>query len=197
MPERWLTELRKIDRVEPSLDLLERAEGGPFLPEPGPRAAVRVRAVLVAILIAAAGSWGAFAALRGADRVELGPAGGSDTFSALWPETSLADAQQIQARVDAGDPEVQWRTSAGAVSLRYAQQVLDWPDPIVGVTVTDDPDTVIVSLHGPDASCREAECQKPQPRQTIVTLSLQRLVRSGEGGIWSVTAVNGEGESQT
>jgi hypothetical protein len=182
----------------PSLDLLERAEDGPFLPEPRPRPAARVTAVLVALLVAAAGSWVAFAALRGTDGVEQGPAGDSEAFSALWPETSLADAQQIQASVDAGDPEVQWRTDAGGVALRYAQEVLGWPDPIAGVTATDDSDTVIVSLHGADASCEGAECQEPPPpqTQTIVNVTLQRLVRLGEGGIWSVTAVNGEGESQ-
>lgn len=189
MPERWLTELRKIDRLEPSLDLLERAESGPFLPEPGPRPVARVGVVLVAVLLAAAGSWGAFAALRGTDGVEQGPADGPDAFAALWPETSVADAQQVQARVDAGDPEVQWRTEAGAVALQYAQEVLGWPDPIAGVTAADDPDTAIVSLHGPDASCRGGECQESQPEQITVTVTLQRLVRSGEGGVWSVTTV--------
>lgn len=194
MPERWLAELGKIDRMGPSLDLLERAEGGPFLPEAGPRPAARVTTVLVAVLVAVAGSWVAFAALRSTDGDEQRPAGDPDAFSALWPETSLADAQQIQARADAGDPEVQWRTDAGSVALRYAKEVLGWPDPIAGVTATDDSDTVNVSLHGPDASCRGAECQEPQPPQTIVTVTLQRLVRAGEGGIWSITAVNGEGD---
>jgi hypothetical protein len=194
MPERWLTELGKIDRMGPSLGLLERAEAGPFLPEPRPRPAARVTAAIVALLVAVAGGWVAFDALRGNDGVKQ-PAEDPQTFSALWPETSLANAQQIQVRVDAGDQAVQWRTDAGEVALRYAKEVLGWPDPIAGVIATDDPDAV-VSLHGPDASCRGTECQEPQPRQTIVTVTLQRLVRSGEGGIWSVTAVNGEGESQ-
>jgi hypothetical protein len=29
MPERWLSQLQKIDRVEPTYGLLERAEAGP------------------------------------------------------------------------------------------------------------------------------------------------------------------------
>lgn len=188
MPERWLTELRKIDGVEPSIGLLERAEGGPFLPDPGSRPMARATTVFVAILIAAAGSWGAFVALRGSDGVQ-GAADGRDGFTALWPETSLADAQQIQAQVDAGDPKVQWRTEAGAVALRYAEEVLGWPAPIAGVTAMDDPDTVGVSLRGPVASCRTAECDEPQPQQIGVSLMLQRLVRPGDGGIWSVTAL--------
>jgi hypothetical protein len=194
MAERWLTELGKIDRMGPSPDLLERAEGGPFLPEPRPRPAARVTAVLVALLVATAGSWAAFAALRGTGGVEQGSAGDPEAFSALWPETSLADAQQIQSRVNSGDLEVQWRTDAGELALRYAKEVLGWPDPVAGVTATDDPDTVTVSLHGPDASCQGAECQEPPPPQMIVNVTLQRLVRPGEGGIWSITAVNGEGD---
>lgn len=119
---------------------------------------------------------------------------GTEDVNATWPETSLVDAQQAQVRADAGDPEVQWRTDAATVALRYARVVLGWPDPIAGVTATDDPDTVIVSLHGPDASCQGAACSDPQPRQTIVTVTLQRLVRQGDGGIWSVTVVDGSQE---
>jgi hypothetical protein len=168
MPERWLAELHKIDRAEPAYDLLERAESGPFLPDPGPRPLARATIVLVAALVAAAGSWGAFAALRGAGGTDRMPAG-PETFEALWPETSSAEAQQVQARVDAGDPDVQWRTEAGGVALRYAEEVLGWPEPIVGVTTTDDPDTAFVSVHGPVASCSGAECEEWQPGQITVT----------------------------
>lgn len=195
MTERWLSELEKIDQMEPSLDLLERAERRPSLPEPGPRPSRRIGIAVFAILVAVAGSWGAFAALRGSSGIGRGPASGPEGFNALWPETSLTDAQGIQARVDAGDPDVQWRTDAGAVALRFAEEKLGWPDPIAGVTATDDPDTVRVSLHGPDASCQGAECGGPQPAQTIVNVTLQRLARSGEGGIWSVTAVDGGEQS--
>lgn len=190
MPERWLTQLRKIDVVEPSHDLMERAERGPSLAEPAPPPSRRVAIAVFATLVAVAGAWGAFAGLRGGS--EQGPAGGPETFTALWPETSLAEAQKVQARVDAGDPDVQWRTDAAAVALRFAEETLGWPDPVAGVTPTDDPDSVRVSLHGPDASCQGAECSGSLPPQTIVNVTLRRLVRSGDGGIWSVTAVAGE-----
>jgi hypothetical protein len=191
MPERWLTELGKIDRLEPSLALLERAESGPMLPDPGPRPVARMGVVLVAVLVAIGGSWGTFEAFRGSDGVERGSTDGLSAFSALWPETSLTDAQQTQARVDAGDPDVQWRTEVGAVALKYAREVLGWPDPIAGVTAANDPDTMIVSLHGPDASCQGGGCQESQPEQISVTVMLRRLVRSSEGGVWSVTTVEG------
>jgi hypothetical protein len=191
MPERWLTQLRKIDHVEPSHDLMERAERGPSLPEPAPSRSRRAGIAVFALLLSVAAAWGAFAGLRGSER---GPAGGPENFTAVWPETSLADAQKAQAQVDAGDPDVQWRTDAAAVALRFAEETLGWPDPVAGVTATDDPNTVKVSLHGPDASCQGAECScqgAECSRQTIVNVTLQRLVRSGDGGIWSVTSVSG------
>lgn len=64
MPERWLAEMRKIGRMEPIPDLLERAEDGPSLPEPGPRPTSRVGAALLALVITIAGGWMAYAALR-------------------------------------------------------------------------------------------------------------------------------------
>jgi hypothetical protein len=184
MSERWLTELRRMGRMEPSGNLLERAERMPQLPpEPGPSPAARLRVVLIALLVAVAGFWGVFAALNGA--IDERQAAGSETF-ALWPETSLAEAQQVQSRVDAGDQTLQWRTDAASVALQYGQDVLGWPHPIAGVTMSDVADTVVVSLHGPDATCQGTACEP----QSIVTMTLERLVRSGDGGIWSVTAVD-------
>jgi hypothetical protein len=190
MTERWQTRLQVIDHIEPSQDLLERAEAGPRLPDPGPPPATRVMAVLVVAVIAVAGGWGAFAALRSDPGVRQGAAGGEDVFTALWPETLFADAREVQERADAGDGAVQWRTEAADVALRYAQEVLGWPDPIAGIW-TEDPDTVNVSLGGPIASCQAAGCDEaqPQPQQIGVSLTLQRLVRPGDGGIWSVTAL--------
>jgi hypothetical protein len=189
MPERWLAEMNKIGWLEPNEDLLERAERGPSLPDQGARLTSRMTAAALAIVIAIAGGWLAYNAFSGTSgRQPLG--NGTTGFTATtWPETSLQTAEQVQARVDRGDPDVQWRTDPGAVALRYGQQVLGWPTPIVGVTTTDDPDMVTVSLHGPEAACQGAGCSTPP--QTIVTLTLQRLVRAGDGGIWSMTAVDG------
>jgi hypothetical protein len=189
MPERWLTEMQKIGQMEPIPDLLERAERGPSLPAPRPRPTSRVAAAIVAVVITIAGGWMAYAALGGTGgRQPLSD--GATGFTATWPETSLTEAQQVQARVDAGDPAVQWRLDPAAVALRFGRVVLGWPAPLAGETTTNDPDTVIVSLHGPDASCSGEACSIPSP-QSVVTLTLQRLVRSGNGGIWSVTAVDG------
>lgn len=191
MSDGWLTELRKIDWVDPSPDLLERAhEEGPCLPNPGTPTGLRVKTLVIAILVAVAGSWAAYAGLSGLDRAQQEAANGQAEFKALWPEKSRSEAEQVQGQVDAGDPSIQWRIDAGGVALRYAEEVLGWPNPIAGSTSTDDADTVIVSVHGPDVSCSGTECQKAQAPQRIVTLTLERLVRLGDGGIWSVTAVN-------
>jgi hypothetical protein len=188
MPERWLTEIQKIGRMEPIPDLLERAEHGPSLPQPGPRPASRVAAALFAVAITIVVAWVAYAVVSGAGgRQPFGNNAGD--FKAIWPETSFAEARQAQARVDAGDPAMQWRTKAVSVAFRFGQVVLGWSNPIAGVTTTNDPDTVIVSLHGPDASCQAEACSSPAP-QTIVTLTLRQLVRSGDGGIWSITGSN-------
>ncbi len=181
--------MQKIGRMEPIPDLLERAEHGPSLPEPRPRPTSRVAAALVAVVITLAGGWMAYAALSGTGGRQPLSDGATD-FTATWPETSLTEAQQVQERVDAGDPAVQWRMDPAGVALRFGRAVLGWPNPLAGETTTNDPDTVIVSLHGPDASCQGEACSGPSP-QSIVTLTLRRLVRSGDGGIWSVTAVDG------
>jgi hypothetical protein len=191
MSEKWLTALKKIEWVDPSPDLLERAtEHGPTLPDPGPPTGLRVTTLLIAVLVAAAGSWAAFAGLSGMGGAQHEAADGQEVFKALWPETSRSEAEQVQTQVDASDSAVQWRIDSGSVALRYAQEVLGWPNPIAGSTGTNDADKVIVGVHGPDVSCSGAECQNPQAPQRIVTLTLERLVRSGDGGIWSVTAVN-------
>jgi hypothetical protein len=182
MPERWLAEVQKVERLRPIPDLLARAEAGPTMPEPAPRPRSRFAAGLLAVFVAIAGGWAAYNALAagGETATNVG------TSSVGWPDASIADAEQVQARVDSGDPDAQWRTEAAAVALRYGHSVLGWPDPLAALEATSDPDTVIVSLHGPDASCTGAGCDTPSP-QTIVTLTLQRLTRFGAGGIWSVT----------
>jgi hypothetical protein len=182
MPERWLAEMQKVERLRPIPDLLARAEAGPAMPEPGPRPRSRLAAGLLAVFIAIVGGWAAYNALAaGGERATK-----AGTSPVGWPDASVADAEQVQARVDSGDSDVQWRTEAAAVALRYGHSVLGWPDPLAALESTSDPDRVIVYLNGPDASCKGAECDTSSP-QTSVTLTLQRLTRPGEGGIWSVT----------
>src|SRR5918994_46369 len=61
MAERWLHEMRKIAGTGPNVDLLERAERGPALPDVAPRPASRLMIAVFALLLAGAGSLGIFA----------------------------------------------------------------------------------------------------------------------------------------
>jgi len=189
MAERWLTELQRIEMVDPPHDLLDRAhQHGPVLANPGPPARLRVGTLIVALLVAALGSWAAFSGLGAIGAAQQRAGNGQGGFPALWPEVSRAEAQKVQDQVDAGDSAVQWRTDAGSVALRYAHEVLGWTQPIAALTETNDSDSVVVGLTGPDASCTGTECQDPQTPQSTIRIVLRRLIRSGEGGIWSVTA---------
>ncbi len=193
MTERWLAEMHKIGRMEPSHDdlddVMERAERGPSLPEPRARTASRLAAALLAVAIMVAGGWMAYAAIDGTGgRQALGD--GAIAFDGLWPETSLAEAQQAQALVDAGDTTVQWRLDASGVALHYGREVFGLNIPLAAETQTNDPNTVLVSLHGLDAPCEGSDCSVSS--ESSMTLTLRRLVRPGEGGIWSVTAVEAD-----
>ncbi len=198
MTERWLAEMQKIGRMEPSHDdlddVMERAERGPSLPEPRARASSRVAAALLAVAIMVAGGWMALAATSGTEDRQAS-ADGVIAFEGLWPENSLAEAQQAQALVDAGDTTVQWHLDASGVALHYGREVLGLGIPLAAETQTNDPDTVLVSLHGLHASCEGPDC--PVSSESSMTLTLQRLVRSGEGGIWSVTAAAPETPTTT
>jgi hypothetical protein len=193
MAERWLTELRRIESVDPPPDLMDRADQyGPVLTDPSPPARSRIGTLIVAVLVAALGSWAALSGLGGIEGAQQRTGNGQEGFPALWPEVSRAEAEKVQEQVDAGDASVQWRTDAASVALRYAHEVLGWTQPIVAVTETNDSDSVIVGLTGPDASCAGTECQDPPTPQSTVRIVLRRLIRSGEGGIWSVTAAGDE-----
>ena len=75
MPERWRTELKKFDRLHPDHDLVERGATRPLRPLPAPRAGTKIAIVAFALLIAAAGSYGAFTVLRSGS-LDTHPAGG-------------------------------------------------------------------------------------------------------------------------
>lgn len=64
MPERWRAELKKIDRLHPDHDLVERTATRPLRPLPAPCVGTRIAIMAFALLIAAAGSYGVFTVLR-------------------------------------------------------------------------------------------------------------------------------------
>src|SRR5256885_3132382 len=51
MTERWLSELRKVRTLDPPSTVLERAEQGPRLPDPGPSGPRRAIVIVVALAL--------------------------------------------------------------------------------------------------------------------------------------------------
>lgn len=145
----------------------------------------RVSAGVIALLVAIAGTSAAFLAFRGPGEVRQPAASGLDDFHALWPEQTMAEAQAAQDRLDSGDPGLQWRLTSDAVVSRFARHVLGWEAPFIescGTFPPDQscntqPDTAIWYVHRGCLVCGG------------VAVEVQRLVRTGETGVWSVTRV--------
>ena len=92
----------------------------------------RLASAVVALVVAAAGTLGAFAAFRGPGPTQPG-AGDEESFHALWPEQTFAEAQAVQGQADAGDPDVRWRLHADEFAGGFAEEVLGWKDWVAGV----------------------------------------------------------------
>jgi len=183
MPERWLAQLDKLESLEPSADVLERARQGYRRPSPTPPSRGRLAAALVALLIAIAGGSGAFWAFRDRGPEPTAPPA---VFHALWPEQDLTGAQDAQAKVDARDPTYAWRTDPARVAARFSKHVLGWARAIVTDQTNVDGNVVIdlISVPGP---CEFPGCPAGEHR---VTLTMARLLEQGEEGIWSVVGVD-------
>jgi hypothetical protein len=151
-----------------------------------------------ALALVAAVSVGAWQILG--DRSRPIPPGGSPTGSGkwpsqAWPHQTRAEAEQAQATVDSGNTELQWQTQAEQVAIRYGTGVLGWNE--VGF------DDSLDGASGDSVSLYAASCQiasgGAEPCDGSGTdhgdeealITLEHLVRQGEGGVWTVTAVGG------
>ncbi len=72
MPERWQTELNRVERLAPEDDLVDRALDRPRRPLPGPRPWSKAAIIVVALLVPAAATYGVVAAI-GRDPDAPGP----------------------------------------------------------------------------------------------------------------------------
>jgi len=152
----------------------------------------RVATAAFALLIAVAGSVGAFVAFRGPGAHRPQPAAGeTEEFLGLWPEQTLDAARAVQEAVGGGDPDVRWRLDPERTAAHFAEEVLGWPgEGLVYGEGVRGPDLLIVDVGTPPPSCPTPGCP-PQMAERSVRLTEERLVRPGEGGIWSVTRVGG------
>lgn len=154
----------------------------------------RTGAAALALVLTVGGSVVAFSVFRGDGELRIGGGEAESGFHALWPDTTLAEAEAEQEAVAAGAPDLQWRLSADATASMFAQEVLLLADfTIDGLTIVNQPvdnrtGPVSVRIETPPLPCptpvtQPSDCAPPS--DFIVTLD--RLV--GPGGVWSVTSV--------
>ena len=105
-----------------------------------------------------------------------------DFVAALWPEQWRHGLQAAQARAD--DGAAGWRLHPEETTLAFARDVMQWPR--------------IARLERCDRQVAEI-CGGPGTHYAVwrtvnsppLIVSLDRLARSGEGGVWSVISVQG------
>lgn len=176
---------RLSERARPAADAFARLERARRRRERNRR----FEAGVVAVLVAVAGSISAFMALTGGGETRLW--GTNEDVFALWPEQTTDALAAAQERFAAGDPALAWRGDPTEVAVRFATEVLLWPDAIVITSATDpaaDPDLVQIEVP-PAASC-EAAVERARCPTSRMTLTLDRL--AGDDGVLSVTAVQGD-----
>lgn len=154
----------------------------------------RLGTMVVALVVAVAGTWGIFAAFDDHGRGS-GPAGlGTPSATAwvppstptLWPESwtdTLPRPADVQAQADAGDAWVAWRLDPEAVAHRFVAQALGWKSAgPLRVTRLDQ-----VPTSGGEVRYR-ASCG-PGCLAGPAVLFLAQPVKQGPGGVWDVTGI--------
>jgi hypothetical protein len=167
-----------------AFDQLERARG---------RRAFRRRigAGVLAGVIAVAGTLTALRAFPGDDRLPLST-GNAPTTLTIWPEDPIhagyGDPREVQAALDAGDESHAWRTDPRRVTERFAREFLGWEEVTLDALESVDHDdgtgtgaTFAIASCSPDVVCDAIW-------QAVI---LVQPARQGDGGIWSVAAIQG------
>jgi hypothetical protein len=154
----------------------------------------RVGTIALALTVAVAGSWGAFAAFAGRDdRTAIGDESPSGAASwqppevlTVWPENPVRgpSPEDVQAAVDAGDESLTWRLDPKQVAERFARQFLAWSE--VSAIERDIETSNAVRVFdvypcAPDVAC---DLEGAPPAVHAV-----QPVTEGRGGIWSIAAV--------
>jgi hypothetical protein len=129
---------------------------------------------------------------------------GAGGWAGTWPQSSLQDARTAQAGADANDPAYTWQLDGATVLRRYTSDQLGWSG-FSFLTITpgksgeatgynNEPD-----LNNPDASgpfrFMVMGCANSAPDVTCptATITIERLLRHDQTGIWSVVKVEERG----
>lgn len=111
-------------------------------------------------------------------------------FFALWPEHTAQQAQAAQGRADVGEDV--WRLDPSPTAERFGEEALGWEEVIVRTCpFEEEPNCGPVRDPEPDGAWRYLS--RSAGRSDLI-VRLDRLVRSGEGGIWSVSWVGDAGK---
>lgn len=128
------------------------------------------------------------------------PASQETTWRGLWPQESREEGQQAQAAADAGDPRYSWQLGADGeeVVLRYVRGELGWtrPQPLE-IRIPKGAEGWLrrwrllrCAPKAANPDYREVECAPPTDRAyPAVHVTVERLFRRGEAGLWIVTGV--------
>lgn len=108
-------------------------------------------------------------------------------FLGLWPERTLAEAEQVQAAVDAGNFFQGWRTDGGVTAVQFMTEVMHWNSSNLHISSRWGQDEATFSFRRPVTLGPPPG--PPWWEETVEEVTIRRLVQNGEGGIWSVVDV--------
>lgn len=128
------------------------------------------------------------------------PEGQETTWRGLWPQDSREEGQRARAAAGAGDPPYSWQLGedGGDVVLRYVRGDLGWarPQPL-DIQVPEDAEgwlrrwrVLRCAPRATNPDYPEVECAPPADRTyPAVHVTVERLLRRDEEGLWIVTGV--------
>ncbi len=110
----------------------------------------------------------------------------------IWPENPVngESAQNVQAAVDAGDQDVQWRTDPSEVVDHFGKQILGRSMRVVGISQGDDGTTVRAFPCPPGEEPGAVSCDVLVGDP--ISFTLGQPASLGDDGIWSILGVRSE-----
>jgi hypothetical protein len=210
MTDPWREVLSEIDRVAPTDAVYRRALEGPRRAEPprspGRRTRVLAGVTAFAVFALAAGfAWHIVRNTQTPRPIASGPTPSSSGApplgspgTVLWPERTAKETADAQAQADAApDGSSSWRLNPRTFTARFAENVLGWRDGTYQITLDDGVGASVAHLVRSPAPCPSPPPDAPPtPRIDAACLggtedvTLVQPATAGDGGIWSVSAVD-------
>jgi hypothetical protein len=156
----------------------------------------RITSGVVALAVAIAGSLGAYGMLTGG--AKTGP--GASSYTGIWPQTTIEEAQIAQARANQGDDDdFSHQQDAFEFVHTFAKDALWWfnvrVDPIPAAEAAGSG-----PLTATATGCTEEQLNTetdvlfcPDEAMQTVEVTIERLVQRDPKGIWIVTAATIDG----